>query len=85
MKKAKAILLPYYDRIVYFYSFITIIRMLFAITQWALGRMYGYTKIEHLWYVTMIEGLSSLAIISLELFITLLICQTSAHMSEVIY
>jgi len=76
-KKAKAILLPYYDRIVWWYTFITIIRMLFAIAQWIMVNNYNIDKIEHLWYIAMIEALSSLAIISLELFIALLISQTS--------
>ena len=72
-KKAKAILLPFYDRIVWWYTFITIIRMLFAIAQY----IYNVEKIEHLWYIAMAEALSDLGIISLELFISLLISQTS--------
>ena len=76
-KKAKAILLPYYDRIVYWYSFITVLRMLFAIIQYLIQRVGGINHAENLWYIAFFEALSSVFIISIELFICLLIMQTS--------
>eukprot|EP01083_Nonionella_stella_P047317 126633_1 len=76
-KRAKAILLPYYDRIVYWYSFITVIRMLFALCQYVMIQIGDLQHIEHRWYISAIESLAQLSMISLELFIALLIMQTS--------
>ena len=69
-----AILPPNQDRIVYYYAFISLVRLLVAGSSYALVEAYNIESIE---LHSSIEALSNLGIISIGLFIALLIMQTS--------
>ena len=74
LKKAKQLLLPYYDRIVYYYAFISFIRLSVGLCSYILAVRFN---IESVAIHSAIEALSNLGIISIALFIALLFMQNS--------
>ena len=80
--KARSLLLPYYDRVLYYYCIITLFRILFYSTQ----VVYVHLDDENTrdptyaqpWWITVPETIGEIGVIGLEVFILFLLMQTSA-------
>eukprot|EP01084_Bolivina_argentea_P159624 277987_1 len=80
--KAKySILLPYYDRIMYYYLCATLIRFLCTLSQYLIIKLYVIDVVEKQWWMVFAEIISYSSLIGLELFILILLLQTSVGKS----
>eukprot|EP01083_Nonionella_stella_P006247 18173_1 len=80
--EARSLLLPFYDRVVYYYCFVTLFRIVFYLAQFMYEIMtpVNTRAVEHLqpFWVIIGDAIGEIGIIGLQVFILFLLMQTSA-------